>query len=186
MIPTTFETKRLKLCICTRLHAPLVLDFYRRNFDDLKLYEPITDSAKTLNYHKSSLAYEYQLFEKKEFVRFYMFEKTNPLTVIGTVSYRSIQRYNYDSCIIGYKVDKNFRRLGYAHEAIARTDRIMFEDYSLHRIEANVLPDNQASINLLLSLNYQNEGLLREKIRLQGEWKDHYMFSHLSTDLIPS
>lgn len=184
MIPTTFETNRLRLCICTRLHAPLILDFYRRNFDDLKQYEPLTDSAKTLHYHKSSLDYEYQLFQKKEFVRFYLFEKSNPLTVIGTVSYRSIQRNHYDCCLIGYKMDQNFRRMGYAHEAIARTDRIMFENYSLHRIEANVLPDNQASIALLLSLNYQKEGLLREKICLEGKWKDHYLFSHLSTDPI--
>lgn len=161
----------------------MVLDFYLRNFDEFALYEPLPIQAKSLGYHKASLAYEYKAFQNGELMRLHLFEKRNPMTIIGTVSYRSIQRSFYDSCLLGYKMDKNFRRMGYCREAIRAGNAIMFNHFGLHRIEATILPDNVPSMNLLSSIGFQNEGLLRGKIKLQGEWKDHFLFALLDSDV---
>lgn len=177
-----YETNRLILRVLEPGHASLVLDFYKRNFNDFNLYEPLFESAKTLQYHRSALDYEYHQFSKNQFLRLHFFEKANPMIVIGTVSYRSITHSFYESCLIGYKIDKNYRRLGYAKEALQRANRIVFDELNLHRIEANVLPDNTASMRLLESLNFQREGLLRDKIKLNGRWEDHYLYALLKED----
>lgn len=176
---TKYETKRLLLRICEKAHAPIITEFYRRNYEEFAKYEPLNTSAKTVPYHKASLKYESQLFLNGTFVRFYIFEKSNPMTVIGTISYRDITHGVYDSCLVGYKMDYAYRRRGYAKEALLCGNQIMLNELGLQRIEATVLPDNIASQNLLSGIGFQREGLLRKKILLQGERKDHYLYAYV-------
>lgn len=182
---TEYATDRLKLMVCAPQSAGLVTDFYNRNFEEFSRFEPLSDRARTVSYHKKNLDYEYNLFIRGSFVRFYIFEKNNPFTVIGTLSYREIRRDFYDSCIIGYKMDKTKRRLGYCKEAIQLGDKLMFTEFGLNRIEATVRPINKPSMRLLESIGYTNEGLLREKIKINGEFMDHYLYALLKRDILP-
>ena len=59
---------------------------------------------------------------------------------------------------------------------------MVFEEMRLHRIEALVQPDNLRSVNLLNALGFVPEGIRRENIRMHGAWRDHQVFSRLSTD----
>lgn len=180
---TRYETNSLILAICNVKNAGQISDFYNKNFDEFALYEPLPKQAHTISYHKKNLELEYNLFLKGQFVRFFLFEKHNPITVIGTVSYREIRKEFYDSCLIGYKMDKSNRRQGYCREAISFLDTLVFTQFGLNRIEATVQPQNIPSIKLLESLGYTNEGLLREKIKIDGTYKDHYLFSRLKKDV---
>lgn len=181
---TQYETQRLSLRILDDTHGGMVTDFYNRNFEEFSKYEPLSDRARTLTYHKKNLEYEYNLFLKGQFFRFFIFEKYNPMTIIGTISYREIQRDFYESCIIGYKMDRFKRRMGYCREAIDFADGLIFNDLKLNRIEATIKPDNVPSMNLLSSLGYVNEGLLREKIKINEIFTDHYLFAIIKRDYI--
>jgi RimJ/RimL family protein N-acetyltransferase len=46
-------------------------------------------------------------------------------------------------------------------------ERYAFETLGLHRLAADIDPDNSASISLFLRAGFQREGLLR------GNWKTH-------------
>lgn len=181
---TKYETHRIIMLICNTEYINPVTDFYVRNYDDFSKYEPLSSSAKTKDYHRRNLELEYDMFLKGEMVRFYLFLKSNPLRCIGTVSYRDIARGFYDSCIIGYKIDSEFRRRGYATEAILSGDSIIFNEVGLNRIEAQVRIDNNASCGLLENIGYTKEGIAREKIKLYDNYLDHYIFSHLKKDLL--
>ena len=109
----------------------------------------------------------------------YFFEKNAPFTVIGTVSFREIRRGPYASCVFGYKMDQEHRRKGYCYEALKPIIDLVAEEFSLHRIYADVLPDNAASIHLLEKLGFQREGLQRETVFLSGQWRDHYLYSRI-------
>lgn len=178
-----YETHRMIMIICNTDYINPITNFYVKNYDDFSKYEPLSNSAKTKDYHRKNLELEYDMFLKGELVRFYLFLKSNPLQCIGTVSYRDIERGFYDSCIIGYKIDPDFRRKGYATEAILTGDSIIFEEANLNRIEAQVRVGNNASCGLLETVGYVNEGIAREKIRLHDEYLDHYIFSHLKRDM---
>lgn len=49
-----------------------------------------------------------------------------------------------------------------------------FEDLHLHRLEANIQPENLASIRLVSNAGFVKEGFSRNYLRIGGlEWKDH-------------
>ena len=177
---TKYETESLVLRVCTKKDAVLVLDFYKRNFEDFAKYEPLSyPSASQLRFHEDVLQYEYAAFLKGKSVRFYLFERDNPLKIVGTASYRNITGSYYSCCQLGYKMDEDYRRRGYMKEALYFTNDLMHREFSLHRIEAIVMPDNEPSIHLLEKLDFQREGLLREKIYLNGRWQDHYLYARV-------
>lgn len=176
----TYETQQLTLRICTRKDAALVLDFYRRNIDDFSKYEPITlPAALTLKFHADMLDYEYQAFVEGTSIRYYFFRKGDPFTIVGTMSFRGISGGYYSVCQLGYKVDIGYRRRGYAREALALGVEAVHRERGIHRIEAVVLPDNDPSMRLLEGLGFVREGLIRDRILLNNEWRDHYMYSHI-------
>ena len=180
---TKYETDSMTLRICNRKDAPMVLDFYKRNLEDFAKYEPLSfPSATQLRFHEDVLQYEYDAFIKGQMMRFYLFEKNNPLRIIGTASYRNITGTYYSCCQLGYKMDAEYRRKGYMHEALELGNELMFREMSLHRIEAIVMPDNTPSMKLLEGLGFEQEGLLRDKIYLNGCWQDHYMYAKINRE----
>ncbi len=174
-----YETSQLIMRVCTRKDARLVHDFYVRNLKDFMRYEPLDPrSASTLVYYESLLDIEYELLLRKEVIRFFLFEKANPLKIVGTVAFRNISfAPHLLSAQVGYKIDRASRRRGFAREALSTGCDIMLNDLGLHRIEATVLPDNEASCRLLEGLGFEREGLLKSKIRLNGVWKDHLIYA---------
>jgi [ribosomal protein S5]-alanine N-acetyltransferase len=56
---------------------------------------------------------------------------------------------------------------GLASKALKLVEDFAFADLGLHRIAADVDPDNSASLSLFLRAGYQREGLLRDN------WKTH-------------
>ena len=60
-----------------------------------------------------------------------------------------------------------------------------FHVLDLHRIEAGVQPHNIGSIRVLEKAGFQKEGLSRQNVKINGEWKDHYLFAILATDERP-
>ncbi len=48
-----------------------------------------------------------------------------------------------------------------------------FYTLGLHRVEANIQPENIASINLVKGLGFILEGFSRRYLKINGEWRDH-------------
>ena len=48
-----------------------------------------------------------------------------------------------------------------------------FGPAALHRVEANVMPRNTASLRVLEKCGYRPEGLARRYLRINGVWEDH-------------
>jgi len=181
MIQNNYETEHLNLRILSSDQAALVLSFYERNFADFSQYEPLDEQqGRSLSFHKKLLDVEMQTALRGSSFRFYLFEKEDPFTVIGTISYRNILHGLYQTCQVGYKMDKEYRRKGYCSEALSFLDHLMMSEVFMHRIEAYVLPDNIASLTMLEKIGYRREGLIRDKIFLNGHWADHYLLSKIS------
>jgi ribosomal-protein-alanine N-acetyltransferase len=93
--------------------------------------------------------------------------------IIGSVTLSAIIRGFFQSCYLGYKMDARYARQGYMSEAIRSVVWHAFGPLGLHRIEANVMPRNSASLGLLRSLGFAEEGCGREYLKIQGVWEDH-------------
>jgi ribosomal-protein-alanine N-acetyltransferase len=58
-------------------------------------------------------------------------------------------------------------------EAISAGVSVIFEDYGLHRIEANIMPKNKRSLRVAEKLGFYNEGYAKKYLKINGVWEDH-------------
>lgn len=169
-----YATSRLFLKTLEPTHAPLVLDFYSRNSEFLQEWEPIKEEGfYTLQCHEETLARESMLIENKSMLRLWIFKKEEDSRIIGSIGFSNIIYGPFQSCFLGYKMDKEEINKGYATEAIKKGIEIMFQTYGLHRIEANIMPRNVRSLRVAAKLGFWNEGLSKEYLQINGKWEDH-------------
>lgn len=178
----TYQTERLMLKILNESDAGQVIDFYLRNHDHFAPWEEAHPAEYyTVDYQRKMLAFEMREFLRSHFVRYYLFTKESE-TLIGTISFRDITPSSDFSCRIGYRLDKPFTGQGLMTEAFRFMIPKIFFHYQLHRMEADVLPENTASLRLLKRLGFTEEGISRGLYRINGVYRDHLRYSLLSDD----
>lgn len=176
-----YETERLILKILTPDYAEDVCRFVSKNRCYFEPYEPIpAPNYYTTEHQQALLSCELKLALQTKNIRYYVFLKEQSQTIIGTVCLHNILTSFHSSCEIGYKFDSEYQHMGYAKEAAAMAVSIAFAALGLHRVYARVMPENIASIRLLKSLFFEEEGVERECICIQGKWQDHLRFSLLN------
>ncbi len=174
---TRYDSERLYLRILKPRYAQEVLDYYKRNHSFLNEWEPAHPrDFYTLSYHKRKLYNEYNMFKNDLQVRFWIIKKEDN-KLIGNVCYSNIVMGNFKSCFLGYKLDKDEINKGYMTEAIERTVEIMFDNFGLHRIEANVVPRNDRSLRVMEKLGFEQEGFSKRYLEINGKWEDHIHFA---------
>lgn len=92
---------------------------------------------------------------------------------MGLVGLNNLVRGAFQSCFLGYKLDGGLLRRGYMTEAVEEAVRIAFTVLGLHRIEANIMPRNTASLGVARKAGFQEEGLAVRYLRINGVWEDH-------------
>lgn len=88
--------------------------------------------------------------------------------LIGTATLYAFDRRNR-RCEIGYMLARPYWGQRYMQEALPALLEHGFSALELHRVEADVHPDNIASARLLEGLRFQLEGHLRERWMVGGE-----------------
>lgn len=106
-------------------------------------------------------------------------------TLLGGITVGYIRRGAAQSCMIGYWIGEPYAAQGHMSAALKLVIPYIFNGLQLHRIEAACIPENFKSIRLLENAGFQREGLLREYLKINGEWRDHVMFSLISDSQNP-
>ena len=81
------------------------------------------------------------------------------------------------SAFLGYSIDEKENGKGIATEAISKVIEISFNELKLHRLEANIIPTNAASIRVVEKLNFTKEGYSRDYCKINNKWQDHLRFA---------
>jgi ribosomal-protein-alanine N-acetyltransferase len=69
---------------------------------------------------------------------------------------------------------------GYMKEGLSQVIHHAFGELGLHRLEANIQPENLPSIALARSLGFQYEGFSPRFLKINGEWCDHERWALLA------
>jgi ribosomal-protein-alanine N-acetyltransferase len=93
--------------------------------------------------------------------------------IVGSISLSTIVRGAFQSCFLGYKIGEKYARKGLMKEALVAVLDYAFTVARLHRVEANVIPTNEASLGLVRSLGFRSEGISRSYLKIAGRWRDH-------------
>lgn len=178
----TLETERLILRVLWEDQAPLTARFYAQNREYLALWEPnIGAGFADLSAQRNCLQYEFSQLKQGHFVRYWYAPKEQPDQLYGSVCFQNITRHPFQSCQIGYKQDQQHQGRGYATEAASAAITHLFQDCSIHRIEALVETHNAPSIRLLDRLGFTQEGIARQIVYLRDGWQDCYRYALLNS-----
>lgn len=101
----------------------------------------------------------------------------------GQVTVGNLVRGAYDGAYVGYWVDQRVAGRGVTPTALALALQHCFGDVGLHRVEANVRPENAASLRVVEKLGFRDEGLRRRYLFIDGDWRDHRCFALLREDV---
>lgn len=95
----------------------------------------------------------------------------------GQITVGNVIRAALRSAWIGYWVSSEIVRGGVATAAVALVTDHAFDVAGLHRLEATVRPENNASIRVLTKAGYRQEGLFERYLDVAGAWRDHLCFA---------
>lgn len=101
--------------------------------------------------------------------------------LIGTVGLFAWNR-GWSTCTLGYELARRAQGQGLMQEALRATLDWGFREMKLHRISAQIHPDNEASLRSVRKLGFVEEGLLREIGYWGGRFHDLMQYSLLSTE----
>ncbi len=100
----------------------------------------------------------------------------------GGITVGKVQHGVADSCELGYWMGAGQAGRGYMREALRLVIDHVFNTLGLHRIEAACIPENQRSVRLLEKAGFVREGVMRGYLRINGVWRDHYLYALLKED----
>ncbi len=154
--------------------AEQVADYYKRNRKFLEKFEPQrSEDFFSLEFQKDVLKKEMFDFTNKTSAHFYIKASESPQMIIGMIGLSGIVYGSFCSAYLGYKMDKDFINRGYMTMAIEMMVEYGFKELGLHRIEANVMPRNEASLRVLEKCQFVKEGLAKYYLNVHGTWEDH-------------
>jgi ribosomal-protein-alanine N-acetyltransferase len=177
---TTLTTARLRLLALHPDLAELIAAYRLRNSEHFAMCSPLRPDA----YHhpdawrarlQSLLASPQS--ERSAFG--FALQQPDVPQIIGHVDFTQIARGAFQSCYLGYGIDRHFEGRGLMFEALRAAIDSAFST-GLHRIQANHLPTNTRSATLLSRLGFHTEGHARNYLFINGQWQDHTMTALLN------
>jgi len=94
--------------------------------------------------------------------------------IVGSFNIGEIVEGWFHSAYLGYEAFVPYQGQGYMYRGLMLVLEEAFSTLNLHRLEANIQPDNQASIALVKKAGFVKEGFSPKYLRVGGEeWKDH-------------
>jgi ribosomal-protein-alanine N-acetyltransferase len=101
----------------------------------------------------------------------------------GQVTVDNVVRGALRSGSLGYWMDREATGRGLASLAVALVCDHAFGPAGLHRLQADIRPENGPSRRLVERLGFAREGLLRRYLDIDGAWRDHLAYGLVADDL---
>jgi ribosomal-protein-alanine N-acetyltransferase len=102
--------------------------------------------------------------------------------ILGFFNLSQIFRGPFLNAYLGYAIGQPHARQGYMSEGIELVVKHAFETLGLHRLEANIQPDNVASVALAKRAGFRLEGFSPRYLKIDGRWRDHERWAILAED----
>jgi ribosomal-protein-alanine N-acetyltransferase len=104
--------------------------------------------------------------------------------VVGQLNVANILHGSVSSCVIGYWIIPEVAGNSITPTAVALAMDYVYKVVGLHRVEIDIRPENGASIRVVQKLGLRYEGLKKNYIHINNDWRDHYVFA-LTAEEVP-
>lgn len=169
-----------------------MFDIYLRepNINDLDNF--VVTMQKSVEIHspwitapKSSLEYLQYLkkYTNNDKNKSYLICEQTSNQILGVVNINEIIRGCFQNAFLAYYATLDGINKGIMFQALQLVIKIAFDELKLHRLEANIQQENTKSIKLITKLNFVYEGLSKNYLFINNQWRDHKRYSLLNTQL---
>lgn len=100
----------------------------------------------------------------------------------GVINLNEIVRGLFQSAYLGCYAFLPHVGRGYMGEGLLLTLRRAFGELGLHRLEANIQPDNKASLAFFRRSGFKREGYSPRYLKIGGRWRDHERWALLAEE----
>lgn len=181
LVQFQLNTERLTLRNLTPENTEEMLDYYIRNEEHLRQYEPTRDSSfYTYEGQKEILTESFRQFIDGTSIDLGIFKDEK---LIGKIKLSNIVYGILRNAFVGYSIDKEHQGKGYMKEALNTVCSYAFEEMGLHRLEASTLIENSRSQGVLKACGFNELGISEKYLYINGEWRDHKIFYKVNDDL---
>lgn len=154
--------------------AEELANYYIRNKEHLREFEPARDNSfYEVDVQRKLLIESYKQLMVGTGMDLGIYLKDK---LIGKIKVSNIVQGVFKSAFVGYSIDKEHEGKGYMKEAVLLVERYCKKYLDLHRLEASVLVDNIKSKRVLLKSGFEEIGINKEYLYINGKWRDHITF----------
>jgi ribosomal-protein-alanine N-acetyltransferase len=185
MLKKQYQTERLLLELSEPLLAGRVAAFAAHNREHLASTEPLREKIYfTEAFQRRALARDLRNAREVLALRLWLLPRQNPAggDILGVCGLSALVFAHARSALVSFKLGAGHTGQGYMAEALGELIRIAFEDLELHRLECNILPGNAPALRLAKKLGFEEEGLARKLLKVNGAWEDHLRLSRLNEE----
>ena len=155
--------------------AEAMLALRVRNREHFLTGEPVHDEAFfTLEGQRKALRAAAEQHAEGTRVLFGVVDDDGALA--GYVALSQIFRGAFQNAYLGYAIDRDRTGRGLATAAVRAALEHAWA-IGLHRVQANVIPENVASRRVLEKNGFRHEGRALRYLHIGGRWADHDMFA---------
>lgn len=101
--------------------------------------------------------------------------------IVGVVNVTNTVLGAFRSAYLGYYAFAGHEGQGIMREGLTAVARHAFKNMKLHRLEANIQPDNLRSIRLVQACGFSQEGYSPRYLKIGGRWRDHERWAILAS-----
>ncbi|OAE48919.1 GNAT family N-acetyltransferase [Agrobacterium tumefaciens] len=110
----------------------------------------------------------------------FIIREANTGAIVGVVNLSEIVWGVFRSAYLSYYGTVDWSRQGLMTDGVRSACRHAFDDLGLHRLEANIQPDNAASLALVKRIGFKKEGFSTQYLKISGSWRDHERWALLA------
>lgn len=104
---------------------------------------------------------------------------------MGVINVSEIVRGHFRSAFLGYYAFAALAGQGYMTEGMVAALLWVFGPLGLHRVEANIQPENRASLALVKKMGFRQEGFSPRYLEVDGDWRDHERWALVKEEFSP-
>jgi ribosomal-protein-alanine N-acetyltransferase len=177
---TRVEGDRVVLRAPRATDVPEARRLLRRNAEHLRPWSPVPPAGEdpsSLTEISKAILRQRREWKRGDSFIFYVTDRRSDDKIIGRVALTGITRGAFQNAYLGYFIDAEQQRRGLMTEAVVLATGFAFRDALLHRVQAAVMPNNDASLRVLEKVGFRREGVAERYLQIAGRWETHVLFA---------
>jgi ribosomal-protein-alanine N-acetyltransferase len=102
--------------------------------------------------------------------------------IVGAMNLANIILGPFRTGSLGYWIDGDYTGRGLATAAVDAVCRLADGDLGLHRVDASTVLENAGSQRVLAKCGFEEIGMARNYLNIDGTWRDHRLFQRILND----